>query len=144
MQKRRNPATRGVRYPFVVEHLVTARRGGRDTSRKVWGEIKTLPTLEMAQEHVWAQLSTTGGSWRVRRGKRVLVQGAGLTPAERADTGFWIDWARDASITLGALLADTIGRPPSTNDTIHSCTNQLIDVEQQLSALMSIAAPKGP
>jgi|HubBroStandDraft_5_1064220.scaffolds.fasta_scaffold234987_1 hypothetical protein len=132
----RNPATRADRHPFFIEHLVPKRVGGRVTSRMVWGEVKSLPTLEQAQEYVWVQLETTGGQWRVRRGHEVLVQGAGLTPAERdAPRQFWIDWAKRTAQTLGALLADTIDRAPSQDDTVFGCVNQLIDVEQQLSAL---------
>jgi hypothetical protein len=123
--------------PFMIEHLVPKRVGGRETSRMVWGEVRSLPTLEQAQEYVWAQLETTGGAWRVRRGRRVVATGAGLTPDEpaRAVREFWAEWARETAQRLGALLAGTIGQPPSKDDTIFGCVNQLIDVEQQLSAI---------
>ncbi len=49
---------------------------------------------------------------------------------------FWLAWSERAQQALGALLAETIGEEPAVNETVYGCVNQLIDVEQQLSAVV--------
>jgi len=50
---------------------------------------------------------------------------------------FWLAWVERAQTELGALLAETIDVTPAVSDTVWQCVNQLIDVEQQLSAVLT-------
>lgn len=62
--------------------------------------------------------------------------------AERmARRKFWLAWAERAQRELASLLADTVDEEPADSDAVFECVNQLIDVEQQLAALIH---PQGP
>jgi hypothetical protein len=61
-----------------------------------------------------------------------------MTPAERqTHREFWLAWVERAQVALGALLAETVDETPALSDTVYDCVNQLIDVEQQLSAVLT-------
>lgn len=68
----------------------------------------------------------------------LLISVRDMTPEQRtAHREFWLAWVERAQRALGALLAETIDETPATSDTVFECVNQLIDVEQQLSAVLT-------
>lgn len=59
------------------------------------------------------------------------------TPAQRAaQRAFWLAWAKRTQLEISVLLAETIDVTPPTNDVIHMCVTGLIDIEQQLAAVL--------
>ncbi len=66
------------------------------------------------------------------------VKFSDMTPDQRkTHREFWLAWVERAQQELGALLAETIDETPAVSDTVYGCVNQLIDVEQQLSAVLT-------
>lgn len=66
------------------------------------------------------------------------VKFSDMTPAQRkAHHEFWLAWVERAQQELGALLAEMIDETPAVSDTVYECVNMLIDVEQQLSAVLA-------
>lgn len=63
--------------------------------------------------------------------------GAMTSAQQQTHHEFWLAWVERAQAELGALLAETIDVTPAVSDTVYECVNQLIDVEQQLSAVLS-------
>lgn len=60
-----------------------------------------------------------------------------MSPEQReAHRAFWLAWVTRAQTEIAALLAETINETPATSDTVYECVNQLIDVEQQLAAVL--------
>lgn len=62
-----------------------------------------------------------------------------MTAAQRMEhRRFWLEWCARVQQQLGALLAEMSDVTPAASDTVFGCVNQLIDVEQQLSAVLGI------
>jgi hypothetical protein len=69
--------------PFVIEKW--------DEAKKRWRARATREALEEAEAYAWARLTSGGGEYRARQGRRVLARGAGYanrwSPTER--TAVW-------------------------------------------------------
>jgi hypothetical protein len=66
----RNPRTRGARFPYTVDHLVTTAL----TKRLRWGAQRGFNTQSDAESYLHTHVRDRGGRWRIRHGRWVVFE----------------------------------------------------------------------